>query len=130
SIPSHGRLRDGLYRSLRRTGSSWNMPAPPAIRILKEATCSRGRSTARDETARRSQRQHLHGEPKSKLKTDTQRGQIPRVLPLFQRKDQCARLRVPLGSVGFPNLSSFVVTEMFPRAPRTCLWRITEFEPI
>src|SRR5262249_16606505 len=64
SIPSHGRLRDGLYRSLRRTGSSWNMPAPLAIRILKQATCSRG-----DETARRSQRQHLHGEPKSKLKT-------------------------------------------------------------
>src|SRR5262249_43430912 len=78
SIPSHGQLRDGLYRSLRRTGSSWNMPAPPAIRILKEATCSRGRSTARDETARRSQRQHLHGKPKSKLKTDTQRCQISR----------------------------------------------------
>src|SRR5215475_13736016 len=68
---SHGRLRDGLYRSLRRTGSSWNMPAPPAIRILTEATCSRGRSTARGEMVRRSQRQHPNGELKSKLGTET-----------------------------------------------------------
>src|SRR5215813_12315668 len=65
-IPSRG-LRAGLYRSPRRTGNSWNTPAPPVIGIWNEATYSRGRSTVRGETVRRSQRHHPDGELKSKL---------------------------------------------------------------
>src|ERR1051326_1300179 len=61
SIPSPGRLRAGLYRLLRRTGNSWNTPAPPVIRISKGATCSPGHSTVRGGTVRRSQHQHLDG---------------------------------------------------------------------
>src|SRR5262249_57869 len=79
SIRSHGRLRDGLYRLLRRTGNSWNTPAPPAIRILKEATCSQGCATARERTVRRSQRHRPDGELKSKLGCRIPR--FPRLCP-------------------------------------------------
>src|SRR5215510_7961252 len=63
SIPSRG-LRAGLCRLLRRTGNSWNTPAPPVIGIWKEATYSRERSTAQGETVRLSQRQQPDGELK------------------------------------------------------------------
>src|SRR5262245_45545286 len=63
SIPSRGQ-RAGLCRLLRRTGNSWNTPAPPVIGIWKEATYSRERSTARGETVRLSQRHQPDGELK------------------------------------------------------------------
>src|SRR5262245_32233357 len=72
-IPSRG-LQAGLCRLLRRTGNSWNTPAPQAIEIWKGATYSRERATAPDETDRRSQRHHHpDGELKSKLASDSKK---------------------------------------------------------
>src|SRR5215471_961969 len=94
SIPSRG-PRAGLCRLLRRTGNSWNTPAPRVIGIWKEATYSRGLSTARGETDRRSQRQHPDGELKSKLGTETAfcstpqkiRSGNPAIVPIWRKLD-------------------------------------------